>query len=978
MAYLSVVENDVETRKIALGNTPLTVGREKDNTISLNGNRISRYHCRLLPPSPAGGWRIVDLGSANGTRVNGKRIRETALYHGDRIDVGTCRLLLHDPSARRPAEAPAPVETASPASKPSAPQGFRLVARGNPLDGRVIPLAGETTIGRGKGNDLAIDSGDVSGNHATLKPAKETFRILDLGSTNGTRVNGHLVKTQDLQHGDEIEIGPVRFLFLAQERPDEASLSAFRRRRMARERRFVLVPEKGGEEIGIEAVPFSVGRDPDNDLVLDHESVSGRHARFLYEGNHLVLEDLGSTNGTFAGGRPVENTRVGHGDDLEFGALYFLLRDVDYPFPDKRAGKGTFTLAHWIALGAAVLAAAILLPYLFATEEDSRADEGDPNLLKTNPSFEAPPAPDGTLEGWSLVGKTFALDDRQAAHGACSLKVQLSGDALPWARAEARFEKAFQIKKRVDHRVSCRIRSAFTTGVAGIRIDWQGRDLPFDCTRSDLVTGDTGWLDLATVVTPPPGAVSARLALVALGNGGTVWFDDVRFAPAETSKTPSIHALANSGAKAWISRRGRITLEADGVPVVKEAGLEFWDRSRRPRGTQALSLPAPDYPRLASNRFILRSEAVKIAEGLPIPFEVRFGRGESGLEAVYHLHADAGHLVAGDRIALALPLGEAVRGVVLVKGDGSEETFGRTSFGSVMDVTAVRLNTAQEERILAFAPPLTVNGLAEDGALRLFASAGVIREDLGKVLEISVEMSRPPDEEAARAAALVDRAEKLLRARRLGQAGAVYARVAREFPGATEAIREADLRLRSLKEDLARRLTSLEAGLRELEASPEASAFAALLSRIGDTENLFEGMEGARRCRAYRKRAFEAYARVGGPAFEEARTLLSGARAAYETGDWVEAEKACARILGELQVDALALEARSILSEIRRRREDREEVDAWVEDRLRAARELETRGEEAVAREVYGEILKRYPRGEWAAFAKEQIRRLER
>ncbi|MHC4599633.1 MAG: tetratricopeptide repeat protein, partial [Planctomycetota bacterium] len=83
-------------------------------------------------------------------------------------------------------------------------------------------------------------------------------------------------------------------------------------------------------------------------------------------------------------------------------------------------------------------------------------------------------------------------------------------------------------------------------------------------------------------------------------------------------------------------------------------------------------------------------------------------------------------------------------------------------------------------------------------------------------------------------------------------------------------------------------------------------------------------------------------------------------------------------LLTETQEEALMPGARAILSEIRRRRADREEMDAWVEGRIRAGKALEARGDKKTAREVYREILKRYPRGEWALFAQEQIRRLER
>ena len=49
--------------------------------------------------------------------------------------------------------------------------------------------------------------------------------------------------------------------------------------------------------VGTHAV--TIGRLPDNMLVIDNAAVSGRHARVYREGNHYVVEDLKSTNGTF-------------------------------------------------------------------------------------------------------------------------------------------------------------------------------------------------------------------------------------------------------------------------------------------------------------------------------------------------------------------------------------------------------------------------------------------------------------------------------------------------------------------------------------------------------------------------------------------------------------------------------------------------------------------------------------------------------
>jgi pSer/pThr/pTyr-binding forkhead associated (FHA) protein len=62
-------------------------------------------------------------------------------------------------------------------------------------------------IGRGPGADVAFDDDQISAHHAALEFTGEAFRIQDLGSTNGTFVNGKPVQARELAAGDRIELG---------------------------------------------------------------------------------------------------------------------------------------------------------------------------------------------------------------------------------------------------------------------------------------------------------------------------------------------------------------------------------------------------------------------------------------------------------------------------------------------------------------------------------------------------------------------------------------------------------------------------------------------------------------------------------------------------------------------------------------------------------------------------------------------------
>jgi hypothetical protein len=71
-----------------------------------------------------------------------------------------------------------------------------------------------TTIGRALDNDIVIESGDVSRHHARIEYADDQLRVTDLGSTNGTRVNGKSIRSHPIAAGDELTFGTLRVQLL--------------------------------------------------------------------------------------------------------------------------------------------------------------------------------------------------------------------------------------------------------------------------------------------------------------------------------------------------------------------------------------------------------------------------------------------------------------------------------------------------------------------------------------------------------------------------------------------------------------------------------------------------------------------------------------------------------------------------------------------------------------------------------------------
>jgi general secretion pathway protein E len=83
-------------RKIAIGNTPLTVGRSSENRAILSDHLSSRYHC-LISRNQVG-FTLKDLNSSNGTILNGAPTRMSRIYNGDELRIGQTSIFFHAPN----------------------------------------------------------------------------------------------------------------------------------------------------------------------------------------------------------------------------------------------------------------------------------------------------------------------------------------------------------------------------------------------------------------------------------------------------------------------------------------------------------------------------------------------------------------------------------------------------------------------------------------------------------------------------------------------------------------------------------------------------------------------------------------------------------------------------------------------------------------------------------------------------------------
>lgn len=92
-------------------------------------------------------------------------------------------------------------------------QGLLMVKHGPNAGSTFMVEADATTVGRNPDSDVFLDDVTVSRHHAELRRREDAFFIHDVGSLNGTYVNGERVDATKLASGDEVQIGKFKLTF---------------------------------------------------------------------------------------------------------------------------------------------------------------------------------------------------------------------------------------------------------------------------------------------------------------------------------------------------------------------------------------------------------------------------------------------------------------------------------------------------------------------------------------------------------------------------------------------------------------------------------------------------------------------------------------------------------------------------------------------------------------------------------------------
>lgn len=251
--------------------------------------------------------------------------------------------------------------------------GFKLTVAQGPSPGQEVELLkADIVIGRDPNADIVFNSPVVSRRHARLIRDSQGYQVEDLGSSNGTFLNDQkLIGRSRLQPGDQIRFGQAITLVYSAPKPRRASLDDLPIQEqevvggvaatMIAEQLpgsapttppqlLVTVAGRDPLEYTLTREAYTLGRAPDNDIVINSQIVSRHHARIeRVDGSYrlAVLQD--ASNPVFFEGRALSSPKVlRHKDTLRIGSLDpGMMVTLSYQSPSEAEA----TAAHPIYLG---------------------------------------------------------------------------------------------------------------------------------------------------------------------------------------------------------------------------------------------------------------------------------------------------------------------------------------------------------------------------------------------------------------------------------------------------------------------------------------------------------------------------------------------------------------------------------------------------------------------------------------------------
>lgn len=315
----------------------ILMGRGEDCDFQLEHREVSRHHARLEHMGAQ--WLVTDLGSSNGTLLNGQPIAAHAPVQfsaGQVLTIGdfTLELALGGGAA---------TYLAGEALAGNSPYQLRYRFGNGEWQTHILRF-GDVILGRGADNDLVLDDEEASRQHACISVMGNELGLTDLGSTNGTQVGGVALTPQrkyPIQVGQFISLGQHTMYLEQVEQPGGFAPSASGTMMMPGQigaladgsvSHTMLDANLSVAPTAVRTMNLSahdkvtVGRAVDNQVVLNHPLVSRYHAVIERMGKRFCIKDLRSSNGIY-----VNEERIDHEaylkdwDQIRIGPYVFVL-----------------------------------------------------------------------------------------------------------------------------------------------------------------------------------------------------------------------------------------------------------------------------------------------------------------------------------------------------------------------------------------------------------------------------------------------------------------------------------------------------------------------------------------------------------------------------------------------------------------------------------------------------------------------------
>jgi pSer/pThr/pTyr-binding forkhead associated (FHA) protein len=238
---------------------------------------------------------------------------------------------------------------------------YKLIIEDDEGKTTVVPLIrDEITIGRKEGNTIRLTERNVSRRHAKLVKANGSVVIEDLQSYNGIKVNGDRISGRaPVNEGDRIQIGDYQLALKVEKAKEEDATIPFDKTGITtapqapvsdggttqlqpvlaadsdRPARLAVVSSNfAGQEFVLDKAAVVIGRTDENDVVINHRSISRHHAKIVREGGHYHVVDLQSANGVRVNGEEYGKVELRKGDHIDLGhvRMRFVAPGEDFVF----------------------------------------------------------------------------------------------------------------------------------------------------------------------------------------------------------------------------------------------------------------------------------------------------------------------------------------------------------------------------------------------------------------------------------------------------------------------------------------------------------------------------------------------------------------------------------------------------------------------------------------------------------------------